>query len=274
LKVVNTETNFLSKLKLEVPLTPVSLKKTRPLSDLEQPNDLRDLGKPLIPLSPRSSDPDPGIKLEQLEQEVFDETFTAESSLRLPVPKLPQHVPNKSIFPPSMFGIFIAEDGLGCENIARSVLDTLNDEMKWHPFITKKMRTLDTWPEEVEGDWEDFLDYRGLTYESEIIVLRRVVKREEHELLEAWDFEAANGRQQMIDDELVDVLEAVRKRKSEEHEMGPNKYGRDTNPKRSKWSQKNRIAEFMTLRGLEVPDVDEDEISAKVMIRTFIQVRR
>jgi hypothetical protein len=273
LKVVNIETNFLSKLKLEVPLTPVSLKKTRPASDLE-PNDLRGLGKPLIPLSPRSSASDPGIKLEQLEQEVFDETFTAESSLRLPVPQLPQHVPKKSIFPPSMFGIFIAEDGLDCENIARSVLDTLNDEMKWHPFITKKMRTLDAWPEEVEGDWEDFVDYKGSTYESEIFVLRRVVKREEHELLEAWDFDAADGRQEMINNELVDVLEAVRKRKSEEHEMGPNKYGRDTNPKRSKWSQKNRIAEFMTLRGLEVREANEDEISAKVIIRRFIQSRR
>jgi hypothetical protein len=267
-KVVDTETNFLSKLKLEVPLTPVSLKKPRPASDLEPPRNLKDLGKSLLLVSPQSSSFSPGVKLENLERKLFNEIYTAESSLRLPLPQLPPYAPKKVTFPTSMFGVFIADEGLGCELIARSILDTLNDEMKWNPFITKKMRTLDAWPEEVEGDWEDFVDYRVPGYDSEIYVLRRAARNmEEEEILEPWDFSAAETRRENSNDDLMDVLEAVRKRKAEHHEISLSGHGIGKEPKRSKWSQKDRVAEYMTVRGREISDFRDEEIPGKLMIR-------
>jgi hypothetical protein len=132
-KVVDTETNFLSKLKLEVPLTPVSLKKPRPASASEPPRNLKDLGKSLIPVSPQSSDFSPEAKLEILERDLFNETYTAESSLRLPLPQLPPYIPKKITFPTSMFGVFIADEGLGCELIARSILESLRHEENENP---------------------------------------------------------------------------------------------------------------------------------------------
>jgi hypothetical protein len=132
------------------------------------------------------------------------------------------------------------------------------------------MRTLDAWPEEVEGDWEDFVDYRGVGYESEIFVLRRATRSmEEEEVLKPWDFSAAEIRREKSDDDLMDVLQAVRKRKAEDHEINLSGHDITKDPKRSKWSQKNRIAEYMTVRGRGFIDVSDEEIPGKLMIRKF-----
>src|SRR5208282_1686151 len=136
----------------------------------------------------------------------------------------------------SMFGIYIAEDGLHCNEIPRSVIDSLNDEMKWLPF-TKTSRNIDAWCEEVEGDWELFVDYTGTNFDAELVVLQRNVRIEDDKLLEIWkrDVPVSNNVHNRL--EFSDVLDIVRKRKS------ISRGGRDLDGvtdggwKRSKWSQ-------------------------------------
>src|SRR5208282_5570062 len=113
----------------------------------------------------------------------------------------------------SMFGIYIAEDGLHCNEIPRSVIDSLNDEMKWLPF-TKTSRNIDAWCEEVEGDWEAFVDYTGTNLDGELVVLQRNVRMDGEELLEIWkmDIPATTNIHNRL--EFGDVLDIVRKRKS------------------------------------------------------------
>lgn len=266
MKVVTKETNFISDLKLDIPLTPNSTRKSTVKYEQESLDNFRNLKSSFIPQTPESPGNNPVHIMNRLENELFQETYSAESSLRLPPPQLPPVSPKQNIFPVSMFGIYIADEGLHCHEIARSVIDSINDEIKWQTFVRPSM-TIDRWPEEVEGEWEDFVDYTGSTFEREMVILRRTIMEDE-EVLEMW-----NGDPRLPSPdkrkEFLDVLEIVRKRKSIEghgREAESDIQG-DRGWKRSRWSQKNCIREFMQSRGQHFSDFTDEEVPEKVMIR-------
>ena len=265
-KVTTKESIFISDLRMEVPLTPSSTKKSTVANYEESLQNFRNLKSSIIPLSPDSPGNDPLQYLTRLGNELFQETFSAESSLRLPLPTLPPNSPKKNTFPMSMFGIYVAEDGLHCNEIPRSVIDSLNDEMKWLPF-TKTSRNIDAWCEEVEGDWEAFVDYTGTNHHGELVVLQRNVGMEDEELLEIWQMDVPAPSNVHNRLEFSDVLDMVRKRKSISCDgRGLEVGGTDHGWKRSKWSQRNRMEEFMNSRGQHL-DLGAEEISGKFMIR-------
>jgi hypothetical protein len=271
MKVANTETTFLSTLKIETPLTPVSTRSPQHLKNEGYAFFNTKLITPLTPSSP--------VDLHHFDA-VLDETLSAETSLRQPVPQIPSATSRTSDFPQSMYAIFMAEDGLRCDGLARSILDATNDEMKWQPFL-KPSRTIDQWPEDLEGEWECFVDYTGSNVEWDMVVLSRKCPKESDQLLEiATDGFGDDG---LIDDfgdnevveedgtELMGILDAVRKRKSlvdgvcHDTRM-------ETDSKRRKSSQQSRIGEFMTLRGHEVNDLSDDETPGMMMLRKLRSV--
>ena len=265
-KVITKETTFISNLSMELPLTPTSTKKST-IANYEQASlqNFRNLKSSIIPPSPDSPGVDPVQYLTRLENKLFQETFSAESSLRLPLPTLPPNSPKRNTFPMSMFGIYIAEDGLHCNEIPRSMIDSLNDEMKWLPFA-KASKNIDAWCEEAEGDWESFVDYTGTNLDAELVVLQRNVRIEDDELLEIWkgDVPVSNNVHNRL--EFSDVIDIVRKRKSISRDGRDLDGGTDRGWKRSKWSQRSRMEEFMNSRGQHL-DLSDEELSAKFMIR-------
>ena len=265
-KVITKETTFISNLSMELPLTPVSTKKPT-VANYEQESlqNFRNLKSSIIPPSPESPSNDPLQHLICLENELFQETISAESSLRLPLPTLPPNSPKQSMFPISMFGIYIAEDGLHCNEIPRSVIDSLNDQMKWLP-LAKTSRNIDAWCEEVEGDWEAFVDYTGTNLDGEMFIHQRNVRIEDEGLLEIYKMDA-HERNVQNRPEFSDILDIVRKRKSISHDgRDLDVRGTDGGWKRLKWSQQSRMGEFMSSRGQHL-DLNGEEISAKFMIR-------
>ena len=165
-----------------------------------------------------------------------------------------------------MFGIYVAKYGLHCNEIPRSVIDSLNDEMKWLPF-TKTSRNVDARCEEVEGDWEEFVDYTGTNLGGEMIVLQRNMRMEDEELLEIWKIDVHAPSNVYNGLEFSDVLDIVRKRKSiSRNETDLDVGGTGRGWKRSKWSQQYRMEEFMNSRGQHI-DLSDEGISAKFMIR-------
>ena len=266
-KVTTKETTFISNLRMELPLTPTSAKKSTVAKyEQESPQNFRNLKPTLIPPSPNSPGNDPIQYLSCLENELFQETISAESSLRLPLPTLPPNSPKQNTFPASMFGIYMAKDGLHCNEIPRSVIDSLNDEMKWLPFV-KTSKNIDAWCEEVEGDWEEFVDYTGTNLDREMVVLQRTVRMEDEGLLEVWKVNVDVPSNACDRREFSDILDVVRKRKPiSRDETDLNAGGTDRGWKRSKWSQQTRMEEFMNSRGKHLGIRDEG-ISEKFMIR-------
>jgi hypothetical protein len=267
MKVANTETNFLSTLKIETPLTPVS---TRSPQHLKNEGYVFLNTKLITPLTPSS----PVVDLRCLDT-VFDETLSAETSLRQPVPEIPSATLKTSSFPQSMYAVFMAEDGLRCDGLARSVLDMANDEMKWQPFL-KPSRTIDQWPEDLESEWECFVDYTGSNVEWDMVVLSRKVRIEGDQLLEIAtdDFGDDGPIDDLGDNEVVGehatefmgLLDALKKRKSLVDGVRHNTR-METDSKRRKYSQQSRIGEFMSLRGHAVNDLSDDEIPGTMMLR-------
>jgi hypothetical protein len=256
-KVTMTETEFITKLQV-LPITPVSTKpiskfaQELPVTAKELPISLKGSVNPLSPESP--------IRSVLGMEGKFLETISAESSLRLAIPEIPSSS-RKDTFPSTVFGIFIAEEDLRCDALAKSIIDFLNDEIKWIPF-TKASRTMDSWPEEVEGDWETFVDYTGFNYDDETIVLTNTFKIENDEVLDKWE---PHPQTEPLKEDFMELMDLVKKRKLSQN-------GRDTGFKRSKWSQKNRIQDFMASRGREVLETSDDEVAQKIMIRNSFKI--
>ena len=258
-KVATEKTTFLADLTIEPPLTPISARKPHSTPPKER---FPHLENSRIPLSPES----PGIQmsneLARVEKEIFKENVTAECSLRIPLPDIPPLSPRPSIFPASMFGIYIADEGFRCDTIARSVIDTLNDEMKWQPFVGAKRR-INSWSEEVEGHWESFVDYTGATFEEEFIVLKNVAVTDVDEDIDLEIHDQAATVPQDEDD-FGHLCEMIRKRKPRAEE--PSSIGEYNEVvKRVKWSQKERVTEFMNLRGRTGIELNDKEITGKTL---------
>jgi hypothetical protein len=257
IKVVHAETKFIANLKVETPLTPISTRSKHFESGVYPFVNT----KLTIPLTPSS----PPIDTRRLETKLFNENLTAETSLRLAVPELLSPPSKISTFPISMFAIFMAGDGLGCDGIARSILDQANDEAKWQPFI-KPSRTIDFWPEEVEGDWEGYVDYISSNFDDwDMFVLMRNVRMEDDETLEVWrSDEAEFGGREQDQSEFSDILDVVRKRKAVGGKIHLD--AQENRAKRQKYSQQSRVGEFMTLHGREFNEVSEEEIPRSMML--------
>jgi hypothetical protein len=259
-KVVHTETKFMANLKVETPLTPVSTR-SKHFEGGVYPFVNTNLTIPLTPSSPP-------VDTRRLEAKLFNENLTAETSLRLAVPELLSPLPRVWTFPFSMFAVFIGEDGLGCDGIAKSILDQANDESKWQPFIMPS-RTIDFWSEEVEGDWEGFVDYTGSNFDDwGVFVLMRNVTIEADEILEVWRSDDADlGGREQEQSEFSGILDVVRKRKAVGGETHLD--ARQHESKRQKYSQHSRVGEFMTLHGHKFHRVPNEEIPETMMIRKY-----
>ena len=232
-------------------------------------NPIHNFGKldiSTVPQSPESPGNNRTNFLNSLERAVFQEILSAESSLRLPPPPLPHASPKPYPFPVSMFGIYVAGEGLRCEEITRSIMDSLNEEMKWLPF-TRSPRTMDEWNEQVEGDWESYVDYTAIAIDGDLFVLKcNETTKIEEELLETCNMDARLDKLQPAN-ELLNMVDIVRKRKSATDQseiVWGNESEREW--KRSHWSQQYRLREFMKVRGKNLNDSDYNEIPAEVMI--------
>lgn len=259
-QVVDTETKFIFNLRLDTPLTPQPLKRPVEKYGQEFQQGFRNLKLPVIPLSPETPGKDSLQTISRLESMFANETFSAESSLYLPIPHIPPPSPKESPFPMSLFGIFVAGNGLQCDEILRSALDAANDEIKWQPFI-KPSRTIDTWSEELEGDWESYVDLTSSSNDKDYI-LKRSIRDEKEELLEIRHQRVTRLTVEESEG-FTDVLAIVRKRKAEAIEAKTSRERKTT----SGWSQQNQIDEYMISRGWDLRDMSIGEVQEKVMIR-------
>jgi hypothetical protein len=268
-KVVTKEINFISNLKMETPLTPISIGKSTIKYKQEFRHDFPGLQSSVIPQSQESPGSSTSQIIDGVGNKLFQETFSAESSLRLLLPQLPSASPKQNTFPISMFGIYIADEGLHCGGIATSIIDSSHHEVKWQPF-TKPSMTINRWSEELEGEWEDFVDYTGRTVDGEILVLAREMRTEEEEALELLINDTALVSTQDKRKEFMDVLEIVKKRKvvyEQNQEKDVKANGNEGGFKRSRLSQNNRMGEFLQARGHSAPDLSGEEVPERILIR-------
>jgi hypothetical protein len=258
-KVAQYETQLISKLKI----TPLSTPLPRKIAtqDNDQNPFRHDLNTSLVFDSPYSQSTDLCQRLMRLESLACRENISTESSLRQPIPHIPPPTPRKENFPASMPGLYIAQDGLLCPEIPRSELDLLNEQVKWQPF-TKTLKSLNIGAEDAEGDWEMYVDWSGSNMEDDMIVLpRRVTALEEEVFLEKLDGEKKGKN------ETPGLAELVRKRKMEKSGLPMrDEEFEETLVKRSKWSQRNRIEEYMKIQGLHL-EINEDETGEKILTR-------
>jgi len=138
----------------------------------------------------------------------------------------------------------------------------LNEQVKWQPF-TKTLKNLKIDTEDVEGDWEMYVDWTGSNMEEGVTVLERsMTTLEEEVFLEKWDSVNMKGN-----NNAPGLAELVRKRKLERSSgTGRNEEFEETIKKRSKGSQRNRIAEYMKVQGLRL-EISDDETPEKILTR-------
>jgi hypothetical protein len=261
-KVATKESDFLSSLKVETPLTPDSMRKPPPNDEEQTLKAMTSLiSPPAAPPTPNSPDASPPKLVRSLEMQLFGENYSAASSLRLALPELPPSSPRLNNFPLSLVGLYLAGDSLSRAIVPPSEVDTLNKEMKWFPF-TKDLKTIHTWEEEVEGDWEEFVDYTNVSVADDWDVAGRACVPEEDEQLEH-----IHRSDDFVEDEdgpeFSMVMAEIRKRKSGVPSFPPPQRG-----KRSKFSHKSRIEEYMTSQGRSV-DLSDDDSPAQFRIGTF-----
>ena len=192
---------------------------------------------------------------------MFNENYSAASSLRISLPELPPPSPRMNKFPVSLVGLYLAGDSLDPEIVLPSKLETLNREMKWVPF-TKTLTTIESWEEEIEGDWEEFVDYTRIAVGNDWEVARTVGVREVEEELEhlhrSDDF---TGDEDIP--EFSMIMAEIRKRKSDVQNFPPQQ------GKRSRFSHKSRMAEYMTSQRGRPFDLSDDESPAQFRIGTI-----
>jgi hypothetical protein len=130
---------------------------------------------------------------------------------------------------------------------------------------------MDRWNEEVDGEWECFVDYTKSAIDEEII-LKRIATLEEEELLEIWSRDVSPCSTDSHT-EFIDILEIVGKRKSANEYVEPTDVCSNDdhrNWKRPKWSQRGRMGEFLQSRGQNLPILSDEEVPEKVMICIFL----
>ena len=262
-KVIQTQTQLISQLKIPTPLTTPLSRKISTHENHENPlQALNNVNPPLFPYSPQSQSPGPSETLMRLDSLVFRETISTESSLRQPIPHIPSPPPRKETFPTSMSGLYIAQEGLSCPEIPPSAIDLLNEQVKWQPF-TKTLKNLKIDTDDVEGDWEMYVDWSRSNVEEDMAVLHRsVTALEDEPFLEKWDAEEMKGKT-----DSPGLAELVRKRKMEKSGgTGREEESEEKITKRSKSSQRNRIEEYMKIQGLRL-EISEDETAEKILTR-------
>ena len=157
-------------------------------------------------------------------------------------------------------GLFLAKESLNWHVIPQGELDVLNSEMKWLPF-SKVSKTLDTWSEDVEGNWEDFVDYTRILEDDDSPLASRTSRQEED--LEHMEPSKFTSEEEEMD-EFLGVIEEVRKRKP----LFPNFPGEESG-KRLKFAHTNRVAEYMrSQRGRSV-ELSDDVAPENIRIRTI-----
>ena len=261
--VQNKETEFLSKLKVEPPITSIFTKPS-PFRPQSLHNSEKIGSRQSVAAYPES----PSTSIQEgptVDKSLFNERVSAESSLRLPVPEVPPFKPTETTYPKTMFGIFVGEEGLQCRPIARSNLDSLNEAMKWQPF-TKVSFPNTLWIEEIEGDWESYLDYTKPKPDTEVSLFRRNIDEEEEHLLAPAISLPGIETDRMAGGEFEEVLEIVKKRTSSDMDRQA-----DTSAtKRLKWSQTDRMEDYMRMRGLHV-EHHKQALPERGRIRTPVQ---
>ena len=201
--------------------------------------------------------------LTRLNRVVFRENVSAEASLRHALPRLRTPSPRKETLPTSMFGLYVAKEGLACPEIPRSALDVLNEQVKWQPF-TRTLKNLNIGTEEeVEGDWEMYVDWSGSSIDQEMLILQGTEHAAEEEtFLENWDTVKARRKY-----DPPGLGELVRKRKMEKLNGGRLESELDgTITNRTKWFQRSRIEEYMKIQGLRL-EISGDEPLGTLLIR-------
>jgi len=244
--VQNKETEFLAKLKAELPITSIFTKPS-PFRPQALHNSEKIVSRQFVTAYPES----PSTSIQEgptVDKSIFNERVSAESILRLPVPEIPPFKPMETTYPKTMFGIFMGEDGLQCRPIARSILDSLNETMKWQPF-TKVSFPKNLWIEEIEGDWESYLDYMKPKSDTEASIFRQNTDEKEEPLLASViSLPGIETDAIMVGTEFEDVLEIVKKRTSSDID----RQAGSSATKRLKWSQTDRMEDYMRMRGLHV----------------------
>lgn len=239
-------------LEFEQPLTPESIKKPKMRPEDNHFSSLKSFSGPASPQSPET---DPMKTFNDFQMTLLQENLSIESSLRIRVPEIAAQSPTQNNFPRSMLGIFVANEGLCCVAIARSTIDILNEEMKWQPFA-KLTRFNDSWDEEVDGEWESYVQYAGSRVDKDIVVLLRDPTAPNDEVLDKGAFQVGLNLHNVEHEDYLDVLEAVRKRKIlDQHEKDGDL--ESTGSKRMRWTHVDRIHQFMSSKGVGSPDVPE-----------------
>jgi hypothetical protein len=263
-KVASKESDLLSKLKVETPLTPDSTRKP-PANHQDQTLKAMTslISPPAAPRTPDSPDKSPSKLIRSLEMQLLlGENYSAASSLRLALPELPPSSPQMNKFPLSLVGLYLAGDSFCREVIPPSEVDRLNTEMRWLPFI-KTLKTIESWEEEVEGDWEEFVDYTNASVPDDWDVAgRRCVTEEEVELEHVDLPDTFAGDED--GPEFSMVMAEIRKRKS-----GVPSVPRPQEGKRSKFSHKSRIEEYMTSQRGQSVELSDDDSPTQFRIGTI-----
>ena len=259
--------------RFEEPLTPGSSKNPSTNHKEEQGGSLSKLKSSFDHLSPESPDTSSSKLLNYFQMTFLQELVSMESSLRLPLPELPLQPPTKDEFPRSMFGIFVADEGLRCDGITRSSIDILNEEMKWQPFA--KLASLkDCWHEKIDEEWESYVEDARETGETQILILIRELRVDDEEICAKPDFRVLLASNQGESEDYLDILELVRKRKvcdQGESVVNIDKY-ENKGSKRMR-THTSRIEQFMTSRGREFQDIHDEESHQRIVLCYFSPLR-
>ena len=166
------------------------------------------------------------------------------------------------MFPGTMFEVWIAERGLQCDVIPRSVIDGLNGTVRWAPIKSQKSKFLECCKESLEEiDIEAFEQPETTEWKFLMIRKKRFV---EEELI------SSRGEREM---EMEDVLqveyssppqietvgEIIRKRKFQG--IPPEFRENEKRLRYNGYGQMNRVCEYMTLHGRALPTIEEEPVS-------------
>lgn len=242
-------------LKLETPLTPLSIRKPPTQDYSKKPPSSFPRLKQLSPSPP------PVTKA--ITRKLFKEEISPEMMLRVNVPTIPpSEVTRKTMFPGTMFEIWIAERGLQCDVIPRSVIDGLNGTVRWAPIKSQKTKFLECCKEILEEidievlvepqsrEWKFLMTRKEIFVEEELIPPRGEREVEMEDVVQV---------QYSSPPQIDTVGEIIRKRKFQGIPLGVRE-----NEKRSRYSgygQMNRVCEYMVLQGRALPTIEEEPVS-------------
>lgn len=189
---------------------------------------------------------------------------------RLNVPIIPPPSPKKYPFPRTIYEIFVAEGGLGCDVIPRSRIDHLNTAIKWVPIKSQKSKFLDTYNEHLEPQDSKMLDveteevrWNFIMSRKERVVEEEVLPKITEMAVEMEDMVQVEYSSPRSSGTWETIGQVVRKRKSQTTSL------REEEEKRVKYTygggggggQMSRVCEYMVLHGRPLPTIQEEPIS-------------